>query len=98
MVVFDTETTVHNLHLPSFLITLEKALGKVIELTDCFRGLIGQASALFGGGGFPGNIQDMLVGLLEETRPVINKVNDAFHDLCLTTFICVRIAKLLSIY
>uniref|UniRef100_A0A7S2A7V6 ATPase ASNA1 homolog n=1 Tax=Trieres chinensis TaxID=1514140 RepID=A0A7S2A7V6_TRICV len=97
VVVFDTAPTGHTLRLLSFPTILEKALGKVMELKDRFGGLIGQASALFGGGS-PGQIQEMLVGRLEETRAVINKVNDAFQDPDLTTFVCVCIPEFLSIY
>merc|ERR1719266_3003026 len=79
VIVFDTAPTGHTLRLLSFPSVLEKALGKVMELKDRFGGLIGQASALMNGGN-PGNMQDMLVGRLEETRMVINKVNDAFQD------------------
>lgn len=98
VVVFDTAPTGHTLRLLSFPTILEKALGKVMELKDRFGGLIGQATALFGGGNSPGQIQDMLLGRLEETRAVINKVNDAFQDPSLTTFICVCIPEFLSIY
>merc|ERR1719266_378922 len=97
VVVFDTAPTGHTLRLLSFPTILEKALGKVMELKDRFGGLIGQASALMNGGN-PGNMQDMLVGRLEETRMVINKVNDAFQDPDLTTFVCVCIPEFLSIY
>jgi arsenite-transporting ATPase len=87
VVVFDTAPTGHTLRLLSFPTILEKALGKVMDLKDRFGGLIGQASAMFGGGQNPGQMQDMLVGRLEETRAVINKVNDAFQDPALTTFV-----------
>lgn len=43
-------------------------------------------------------MQEMLLGRLEETRIVINKVNDAFRDPELTTFVCVCIPEFLSIY
>ena len=86
VVVFDTAPTGHTLRLLSFPTILEKALGKVMELKDRFGGLIGQASAMFGGGS-PGQVQDMLLGRLEETRAVINKVNDAFQDPAKTTFV-----------
>merc|ERR1712071_683923 len=76
---------------------LEKAFGKVMELKDRFGGLIGQASAMFGNGS-PGQVQDMLVGRLEETRAVINKVNEAFQNPELTSFVCVCIPEFLSIY
>merc|ERR1711865_303161 len=52
--------------------------------------------AMMGGG--PGVTQDAIVGRLEETRVVINKVNDAFQDPALTTFVCVCIPEFLSIY
>ena len=87
VVVFDTAPTGHTLRLLSFPTILEKALGKVMDLKDRFGGLIGQASAMFGGGSNPGQMQDMLLGRLEETRAVINKVNDAFQDPALTTFV-----------
>lgn len=79
VVVFDTAPTGHTLRLLSFPTILEKALGKLMELKDRFGGLIGQASAMFGGGD-AGQMQDMMMGRLEETRAVINKVNDAFQD------------------
>lgn len=99
VVVFDTAPTGHTLRLLSFPTILEKALGKVMELKDRFGGLIGQAtSALMGGGQNPAQAQDALLGRLEETRAVINKVNDAFQDPTLTTFVCVCIPEFLSIY
>lgn len=88
VVVFDTAPTGHTLRLLSFPTILEKALGKVMELKDRFGGLIGQAtSALMGGGQNPAQAQDALLGRLEETRAIINKVNDAFQDPALTTFV-----------
>mmetsp|Transcript_28047 Transcript_28047/g.65846 ORF Transcript_28047/g.65846 Transcript_28047/m.65846 type:complete len:363 (-) Transcript_28047:152-1240(-) len=98
VVVFDTAPTGHTLRLLSFPTILEKALGKVMELKDRFGGLIGQATAMMGGGQNPGATQDAIVGRLEETRAVINKVNDAFQDPALTTFVCVCIPEFLSIY
>ena len=84
VVVFDTAPTGHTLRLLSFPTILEKALGKVMELKDRFGGLIGQATAMIGQ---PGATQDAILGRLEETRAVINKVNDAFQDPALTTFV-----------
>jgi len=97
VVVFDTAPTGHTLRLLSFPTILEKALGKVMELKDRFGGLLGQASAMMGGGS-PAQMQDAIVGRLEETRSVINKVNDAFQNPDLTTFVCVCIPEFLSIY
>lgn len=88
VVVFDTAPTGHTLRLLSFPTILEKALSKVMELKDRFGGLVGQAMALFSGGGAnAGQMQDAILGRLEETRAVINKVNDAFQDPALTTFV-----------
>ncbi|KAL3808733.1 hypothetical protein ACHAXA_010899 [Cyclostephanos tholiformis] len=97
VVVFDTAPTGHTLRLLSFPTILEKAFGKLMDLKDRFGGLIGQASALFGGGS-PDQVQDALLGRLEETRAIINKVNTAFQDPALTTFVCVCIPEFLSIY
>jgi len=97
VVVFDTAPTGHTLRLLSFPTILEKALGKLMDLKDRFGGLIGQATAMFGGGN-PGQMQDMMLGRLEETRAIINKVNDAFQDPDLTTFVCVCIPEFLSIF
>eukprot|EP00956_Cyclotella_meneghiniana_P000082 scaffold152_cov52-Cyclotella_meneghiniana.AAC.2 len=85
VVVFDTAPTGHTLRLLSFPTILEKAFGKLMDLKDRFGGLIGQASALFGGGS-PDQVQAALLGRLEETRAIINKVNTAFQDPALTTF------------
>ena len=97
IVVFDTAPTGHTLRLLSFPTILEKALGKVMELKDRFGGILNQATALFGLGD-PGTVQELLMDRLEETRTVINKVNAAFQDPELTTFVCVCIPEFLSIY
>merc|ERR1712087_799168 len=97
VVVFDTAPTGHTLRLLSFPTILEKAFGKLMDLKDRFGGLIGQASALFGGGS-PDQVQEALLGRLEETREIINKVNTAFQDPTMTTFVCVCIPEFLSIY
>jgi arsenite-transporting ATPase len=97
VVVFDTAPTGHTLRLLSFPTILEKALGKVMELKDRFGGMIAQASSLMGGGS-PADVQEAIVGRLEETRSVINRVNDAFQNPDVTTFVCVCIPEFLSIY
>ncbi|EEC44879.1 predicted protein [Phaeodactylum tricornutum CCAP 1055/1] len=98
VVVFDTAPTGHTLRLLSFPTILEKAFAKVWELKDRFGGLIGQATALMSGGNNPAAAQEQLLGKLEETRAVINKVNQAFQDPTKTTFVCVCIPEFLSIY
>jgi arsenite-transporting ATPase len=98
VVVFDTAPTGHTLRLLSFPTILEKAFAKVWELKDRFGGIIGQATALMAGGNNPAAAQEQLLGRLEETRAVINKVNQAFQDPAKTTFVCVCIPEFLSIY
>lgn len=98
VVVFDTAPTGHTLRLLSFPTILEKAFKKVWELKDRFGGMIGQASALLGGGADPAQAQQQLLGKLEETRAVIQKVNDSFQDPAKTTFVCVCIPEFLSIF
>lgn len=97
VVVFDTAPTGHTLRLLSFPTILEKAFAKVWELKDRFGGLIGQATALMSANN-PAQAQEQLLQKLEETRAVINKVNDAFQDPARTTFVCVCIPEFLSIY
>lgn len=100
VVVFDTAPTGHTIRLLSFPTILEKAFVKVWELKDRFGGLLGQATALMSGGagGNPAAAQDQLLGKLEETRAIIQKVNVAFQDPARTTFVCVCIPEFLSIY
>lgn len=97
VVVFDTAPTGHTLRLLSFPTILEKALGKVMDLKDRFGGLIGQAVMLTGAGQNPGAAQDAILGRLEETRAVINKVNAAFQDPSLTTFVRQPLVMCLSL-
>jgi arsenite-transporting ATPase len=98
VVVFDTAPTGHTLRLLSFPTILEKAFAKIWELKDRFGGLLGQATALMSGGNNPAAAQEQMLGKLEETRAVINKVNQAFQDPSKTTFVCVCIPEFLSIY
>ncbi|KAL7528339.1 hypothetical protein ACHAXR_002393 [Thalassiosira sp. AJA248-18] len=98
VVVFDTAPTGHTPSSFSFPTIFEKAFGiafgKLMDLKDRFGGLIGQASALFGGGS-PAEVHEQLLGRLEVTREIINKVNTAFQDpayvrLCLHSRIIVN--------
>lgn len=97
VVVFDTAPTGHTLRLLSFPTILEKAFAKVWELKDRFGGLISQATALMSASN-PAQAQEQLMFKLEETRAIINKVNEAFQDPARTTFVCVCIPEFLSIY
>lgn len=97
VVVFDTAPTGHTLRLLSFPTILEKAFAKVWELKDRFGGLINQATALMSANN-PAQAQEQMLDKLEETRAIINKVNEAFQDPARTTFVCVCIPEFLSIY
>eukprot|EP00949_MAST-11_sp_MAST-11-sp1_P000521 g521.t1 len=95
VIVFDTAPTGHTLRLLSLPQSLEKALGKIVELKSRFGGLIGQMSSMFGGQ-MPS--QDALMSKLESTREVIQKVSEQFRDPTRTTFVCVCIPEFLSVY
>ena len=99
-IVFDTAPTGHTLRLLSFPTIMEKALSKVMELKDRFGGMISQMSGMFGGATGPNgeSVQDQMLGKLEETREIINKVNTMFQDPEVTTFVCVCIPEFLSIF
>ncbi|GMH49868.1 hypothetical protein TL16_g00638, partial [Triparma laevis f. inornata] len=99
-VVFDTAPTGHTLRLLSFPTIMEKALGKIMDLKDKFGGMLSSMSGLMGGGAGPNGESptDMMLGKLEETREIINKVNTMFQDPTVTTFVCVCIPEFLSIF
>ncbi|TDH71484.1 hypothetical protein CCR75_001805 [Bremia lactucae] len=95
VIVFDTAPTGHTLRLLSFPTALDKAFDKILSLKNQFSGMFSQVSALLGGA-LPS--QEMLLGKLEQTREVIQKVNAQFKDPGRTTFVCVCIPEFLSLY
>uniref|UniRef100_A0AAV1TNM4 ATPase ASNA1 homolog n=1 Tax=Peronospora matthiolae TaxID=2874970 RepID=A0AAV1TNM4_9STRA len=95
VIVFDTAPTGHTLRLLSFPRALDKAFDKILSLKNQFSGMFSQVSALLGGA-LPS--QEMLLGKLEQTREVIQKVNAQFKDPERTTFVCVCIPEFLSLY
>lgn len=95
VIVFDTAPTGHTLRLLSFPTALDKAFEKILSLKNQFSGMFSQVSALLGGA-LPS--QEMLLGKLEQTREVIQKVNAQFKDPERTTFVCVCIPEFLSLY
>lgn len=97
VIVFDTAPTGHTLRLLSFPTTLDKAFDKIMTLKEKFGGMFSQVSGLMGAtNGMPS--PDMLMGRLEQTRAVIQKVNAQFKDNEKTTFVCVCIPEFLSVY
>ena len=67
-----------------------------MALKDRFSGMFGQMANMFGGGGNQMPSQKMMMGKLEATRAIIEKVNVQFRDPSKTTFVCVCIPEFLS--
>lgn len=95
VIVFDTAPTGHTLRFLQFPTILEKALGKISELSGRFGPMLNNILGQSMPGG--GNTDDMLAKL-ESTRQTIAEVNKQFQDPDLTTFVCVCIAEFLSLY
>lgn len=94
VIVFDTAPTGHTLRFLSFPSLLEKALGRLTEMSGRLGGLMSQASALMG---LELNAERVLERV-KELSSVVAEVNRQFKDPDLTTFICVAIAEFLSLY
>lgn len=90
-IVFDTAPTGHTLRFLQFPSILEKALGKIAEISGRFGPML---NSLMGAGA---NSDDILKKL-NETRATITEVNSQFKNPDLTTFVCVCIAEFLSLY
>lgn len=95
-IVFDTAPTGHTLRFLSFPTVLDKALGKLSEMSGRFGPMLQQFSGMMGGGGGE-NTQDMFAKL-ESMRETIQEVNRQFQDPNKTTFVCVCISEFLSLY
>jgi arsenite/tail-anchored protein-transporting ATPase len=94
VIVFDTAPTGHTLRFLSFPAILEKALGKLSEMSGPLAPMLTQASAMFG---MPINSSSMF-DKMKELTSVVKEVNRQFQNASLTTFICVAIAEFLSLY
>ncbi|CAL5222456.1 g4822 [Coccomyxa viridis] len=95
-IVFDTAPTGHTLRLLQFPATLEKGLSKLMQLRGTFGGAISQIGALLGAN--VDEMQNQLLGRLEELKTTVEEVNAQFQDPELTTFVCVCIPEFLSLY
>lgn len=102
VVVFDTAPTGHTLRFLSFPSVLEKALGKLSEMSGRLGPMLGHLSGmLFGGSsgmGFSSNDQNDLFGRVNELKTVVEEIHRQFQDPNKTTFICVCISEFLSLY
>lgn len=90
-IVFDTAPTGHTLRFLSFPAVLEKALGKIAEISGRFGPML---NSFMGAGAN----SDDIMKKLNETRETIAEVNSQFKNPDLTTFVCVCIAEFLSLY
>lgn len=97
VIIFDTAPTGHTLRFLQFPTVLEKALGKLGQLSRQFGPMLN--SMLGARGGLPnGQSVDDLVSKMENLRETIAEVNKQFKNADLTTFVCVCIAEFLSLY
>lgn len=92
VIVFDTAPTGHTLRFLQFPSILEKALGKLSELSGRFGPMLNSFMGQQGA-----NVDDMF-SKLQTTRETISEVNAQFKNPDLTTFVCVCIAEFLSLY
>lgn len=95
-IVFDTAPTGHTLRLLSFPSTMERAIGKLLELKNRFQGLLTQVTSFMGAGGAEG-VESMILKL-EQLKGLIDQVHNQIRDPEKTTFVCVCIPEFLSIY
>jgi len=97
VIIFDTAPTGHTLRFLQFPTVLEKALGKLSQLSTQFGPMLN--TVLGARGGLPNgqNLDDML-RKMEDLRATIGEVNTQFKNADMTTFVCVCIPEFLSLY
>ena len=94
-IVFDTAPTGHTLRLLAFPKLLEKGVATAMSLKAKLGGLLGQIQQ------FVPDLdteEDKVIAKLEETKKIIDTVNQQFQDPEFTTFVCVMIPEFLSLY
>jgi arsenite-transporting ATPase len=96
-IIFDTAPTGHTLRFLQFPSVLEKALGKISQLSNQYGPLL---NSFMGANGTLPNGQNLneMMDKLEKLRETISDVNQQFQDENLTTFVCVCIPEFLSLY
>jgi len=95
VIVFDTAPTGHTLRFLNFPSLLEKTLGRLFSLRQRFSGILSQMTSMMGLGSGDG---EEIFGKLEQTKKIIEEVNQQFKNPDLTTFVCVCIPEFLSLY
>ncbi|KZZ87209.1 arsenical pump-driving ATPase [Ascosphaera apis ARSEF 7405] len=98
VIVFDTAPTGHTLRFLQFPTVLEKALGKLSQLSSQFGPMLNTVLGARGGAGPNGQNLDDMLSKMESLRETIAEVNTQFKNPDLTTFVCVCIAEFLSLY
>lgn len=97
VIIFDTAPTGHTLRFLQFPTVLEKALGKLSQLSTQFGPMLN--TVLGARGGLPnGQSLDDILAKMESLRETIAEVNSQFKNADMTTFVCVCIAEFLSLY
>src|SRR6202000_1093955 len=96
VIIFDTAPTGHTLRFLQFPTVLEKALGKLSQLSTQFGPML---NSVLGARGLPnGQNLDDIMQKMESLRKTISEVNTQFKNPDMTTFVCVCIAEFLSLY
>ena len=97
LIIFDTAPTGHTLRFLQFPTVLEKALGKLSQLSAQFGPMINN---LIGArGGLPnGQSFDDVLKKMHDLQETIGEVNKQFKNPDLTTFVPVLIPEFLSLY
>lgn len=97
VIIFDTAPTGHTLRFLQFPTVLEKALGKLSQLSRQFGPMLN--SVIGARGGLPnGQSMDDIMAKMDTLRETISEVNNQFKNADMTTFVCVCIAEFLSLY
>jgi arsenite-transporting ATPase len=91
-IIFDTAPTGHTLRFLQFPTVMEKALGKISQLSGQFGPMLN--GILGARGGLPqGQSLDDIIKKMEDLRATISEVNTQFKNADLTTFVCVCIPE-----